>query len=57
VKITNEPGSTPDRVIVVVDVEDQPTGSLSLSGGYSTSDGFIADVSVTETISWDAVNM
>ena len=49
VKITNEPGSTPDRVIVVVDVEDQPTGSLSLSGGYSTSDGFIADVSVTET--------
>ncbi len=49
VKITNEPGSTPDRVIVVVDVEDQPTGSLSLSGGYSTSDGFIADVAVTET--------
>ena len=49
VKITNEPGSTPDRVIVVVDVEDQPTGSLSLSGGYSTSDGFVADVSVTET--------
>ncbi|HUB64122.1 MAG TPA: outer membrane protein assembly factor BamA [Methylocella sp.] len=49
VKITNEPGSSPDRVIVVVDVEDQPTGSLSLSGGYSTSDGFVADVSVTET--------
>jgi outer membrane protein insertion porin family len=49
VKISNEPGSTPDRVIVVVDVEDQPTGSLSLSGGYSTSDGFIADVAVTET--------
>ena len=49
VKITNEPGSTPDRVIVVVDVEDQPTGSLSLSGGYSTTDGFIADVAVTET--------
>jgi outer membrane protein insertion porin family len=49
VKITNEPGSTADRVIVIVDVEDQPTGSLSLSGGYSTSDGFIADVAVTET--------
>ncbi|MGH6858164.1 MAG: outer membrane protein assembly factor BamA, partial [Methylocella sp.] len=49
VKITNEPGSTPDRVIVVVDVEDQPTGSLSLSGGYSTTEGFIAEVSVTET--------
>ncbi len=49
VKITNEPGSTPDRVIVVVDVEDQPTGSLSLSGGYSTSQGFIAEAAVTET--------
>jgi outer membrane protein insertion porin family len=49
VKITNEPGSTPDRVIVVVDVEDQPTGALSLSGGYSTTEGFIAEVSVTET--------
>ena len=49
VKITNEPGSTQDRVIVVVDVEDQPTGSLSLSGGFSTSQGFIAEASVTET--------
>jgi len=49
VKITNEPGSAPDRVIVVVDVEDQATGALSLSGGYSTSDGFIAEVSVTES--------
>ena len=48
-KITNEPGSTPDRVIIVVDVEDQPTGSLSLSGGYSTSDGFIAEVAVSES--------
>jgi outer membrane protein insertion porin family len=49
VKITNQQGSAPDRVIIVVDVEDQPTGSLSLSGGYSTSDGFIGEVAVTET--------
>jgi outer membrane protein insertion porin family len=49
VKITNEQGSTADRVIVVVDVEDQPTGSLSLSGGYSTTQGFIAEAAVTET--------
>ena len=49
VKVTNEPGSSPDRVVVVVDVEDQSTGSLSLSGGYSTSDGLIAEVAVTET--------
>jgi outer membrane protein insertion porin family len=49
VKITNQPGSAPDRVIVLVEVEDQPTGSLSLSGGYSTTQGFIAEVSVSET--------
>ena len=49
VKVTTEPGSTPDRIIVIVDVEDQPTGSFSISGGYSTTDGVIGEVSVTET--------
>ena len=49
VKITNEPGSSPDRVIIDVDVEDQPTGSFGISGGYSTTDGFIAELSVTES--------
>ena len=49
VKITNEQGSAPDKVIVVVEVEDQPTGSLSLSGGYSTVDGIIGEVAITET--------
>ena len=49
VKITNEPGSTSDRVVIDVDVEDQPTGSFSISGGYSTTDGFIAEAAVTET--------
>ncbi len=49
VKISNEAGSSPDRVVVVVNVEDQPTGSISVSGGYSTTDGFIGELSVTET--------
>ncbi len=49
VKITNEAGSSPDRVIIIVTVEDQPTGSISVSGGYSTTDGFIGEVAVTET--------
>ncbi|WP_245504749.1 outer membrane protein assembly factor BamA [Aquabacter spiritensis] len=48
VKITNEPGSAPDRIILIVDVEDQPTGEFSVSGGYSTSDGFIGEVSLGE---------
>ena len=49
VKVSNEPGSAPDRVVVVVDVEDQSTGSFSVSGGYSTSDGVIGEVSVSES--------
>lgn len=48
VKINTEPGSAPDRVILVVEVEDQPTGEFSISGGYSTADGVIAEVSVGE---------
>jgi outer membrane protein insertion porin family len=49
VKITTEPGSAPDRVIVVVTVEDQATGSFSVSGGYSTLDGIVGEVAVQET--------
>jgi outer membrane protein insertion porin family len=48
VRIATEPGSAADRVIVNVDVEDQPTGAFSISGGYSTADGFIAEASVEE---------
>ena len=48
VRITNEPGSSPDRIVVNVDVEDQSTGSFSISGGYSTVDGIIAELAVTE---------
>src|SRR5205085_5792260 len=47
-KITNEPGSSSDRVILNVDVEEQSTGEFSIAGGYSTSDGFVAEVSVGE---------
>jgi outer membrane protein insertion porin family len=48
VKITNEPGSAPDRVIIVVDVEEQLTGEFSVAGGYSTAAGWLAEVSVGE---------
>lgn len=49
VRITNEPGSSPDRVIVNVDVEDQPTGQFSIGGGYSTADGVLGEISIGET--------
>jgi outer membrane protein insertion porin family len=48
VKITNEPGSAPDRIVLNVDVEEQPTGEFSIAGGYSTADGAMAELSVAE---------
>ena len=48
VKITNEPGSAPDRVVINVNVEEQSTGEFTISGGYSTADGFLAEVSVAD---------
>ena len=48
VKITNEPGSPPDRVILNVDLEEKSTGDFSVSGGYSTADGVLGEVSVAE---------
>jgi outer membrane protein insertion porin family len=48
VKISTEPGSAPDRVILNVNVEEQSTGEFSVAGGYSTSDGFMGEVSIGE---------
>ncbi|MBK3659705.1 outer membrane protein assembly factor BamA [Bradyrhizobium diazoefficiens] len=48
VKITTEPGSSSDRVILIVNMEEKSTGDFSISGGYSTTDGALAEVSVSE---------
>lgn len=41
-------GSGPGYALVDVQVEEQPTGSLSLGGAYSTTEGFSAQISLTE---------
>ena len=48
VKIVTEPGSSSDRVILNVDLEEKSTGDFSVSGGYSTTDGALGEVSVSE---------
>lgn len=48
VTINNEPGSAPDRVILIVRVTEQATGELSLGGGWSSNSGPILDVSLSE---------
>jgi outer membrane protein insertion porin family len=48
VKIVTEPGSSSDRVVLVVDLEEKSTGDFSVSGGYSTTDGALGEVSISE---------
>ncbi|WP_313616139.1 outer membrane protein assembly factor BamA [Agrobacterium sp.] len=48
VNVSTAPGSAPDRVVIVVDVEDQPTGSFGIGAGYSESDGVLLEASVEE---------
>jgi outer membrane protein insertion porin family len=48
VKITEAPGSAADRIVVNVEVEEQATGDFSVMAGYSTTDGVIGEVSISE---------
>ena len=48
VEVKRRPGSAPDRVILDVEVVEQSTGELSFGAGYSTSEGVIGDISITE---------
>ena len=46
--VKRRPGSAQDRVVLDVELVEQSTGELSFGAGYSTSEGVIGDVSITE---------
>jgi outer membrane protein insertion porin family len=48
VRISTRPGSTPDRVVLDVEAVDQSTGDFNVSGGYSTTDGWLGEVKLGE---------
>ncbi len=48
VEVTTRPGSSADKIIVFVNVTEQSTGDISLSGGFSSNGGASAQVSVSE---------
>lgn len=48
VKVNRAPGSSQDRVNLDVEVTEQSTGELSFGAGYSTSEGVIGDISISE---------
>ena len=41
-------GSAPDRIVLGVDVEEKSTGELQLSGGYSSLEKFVLQLSVAQ---------
>jgi outer membrane protein insertion porin family len=48
-EVSAREGSSPEQVVVDVDVEEQPTGSLSFGVSYSVSSGAALAVSLTES--------
>lgn len=42
-------GSAPDRTVLQVAVQEQPTGTLSFGAGFSSVDSFIIDLGITQT--------
>ena len=48
VDVTTEQGSAPDRVVIKTKVTERSTGELSFGAGFSTQDGVLGDVRLTE---------
>jgi outer membrane protein insertion porin family len=46
VKMSQTPGSTPDRVVVAVNVEEEKTGDFTVSLGYGQADGWIGEIGI-----------
>jgi outer membrane protein insertion porin family len=47
-EIEQTPGSTPDRVILGVDLEERSTGELQLSAGFSSLERFLVNLSIRQ---------
>ncbi len=47
-EIKQSEGSAPDRVVLGANVEEKPTGQLSLSGGYSSLERFVVQLAVSQ---------
>ncbi|MGQ0531336.1 MAG: outer membrane protein assembly factor BamA [Caulobacteraceae bacterium] len=48
VTVEEADGSQPDRSVVTVTVEERSTGELAFAAGYSSTESFLFDVSITE---------
>ncbi len=47
-EVANTPGSTPDKTVIKVEVEEKSTGEISFGAGYSTSEAVVGQVELRE---------
>jgi outer membrane protein insertion porin family len=48
VTVSSNPGSTPDKAVINVAIEEKATGELTLGGGYSTDAGALLNIGLRE---------
>ncbi len=48
VDILEQPGSAPDKVVLIFQVAEKSTGTLNFSAGYSTTEAVLGSVSISE---------
>ncbi len=48
VAISTKEGSAVDRLVLAIAVDEQKTGDFSFSGGYSSAEGLVGEISVSE---------
>jgi outer membrane protein insertion porin family len=48
VDVANKPGSSPDKTVLAVSVQEQSTGEFSVGIGYSTAEGPLANIDIRE---------
>ncbi len=47
-EVNNVPGSSPDKTVIKVEVEEKSTGEISFGAGYSTQDSVLGQVELRE---------
>jgi outer membrane protein insertion porin family len=48
VKATTAAGSAPSKIVVSIEVTEKPTGLFSIGGGFSSADGFLGTVDLSQ---------
>lgn len=48
VDMSTQPGSAPDKIVLTTAVQEQATGSFTIGGGYSTDDGALVNLGLSE---------